>query len=87
MYLYFKNDFVERKVKQLNQNSEFYKIISNMAKEIKDVDAIIKKSRPVYDEFYKSTLGFINDELLYGIAIATMINRINHKDISKKMKK
>lgn len=76
--------FVERKVKQLNENSEFYKIISNMAKEIKDVDAIIKKSRPVYDEFYKSTLGFINDELLYGIAIATMINRINHKDISKK---
>ena len=76
--------FVERKVKQLNENSEFYKIISNMAKEIKDVDAIIKKSRPVYDEFYKSTLGFINDELLYGIAIATMTNRINHKDISKK---
>lgn len=78
--------FVERKVKQLNENSEFYKIISNMAKEIKDVDEIIKKSRPVYDEFYKSTLGFINDELLYGIAIATMANRINHKDISKKDK-
>lgn len=76
--------FVERKVKQLNENSEFYKIISNMAKEIKDVDTVIKKSRPVYDEFYKSTLGFINDELLYGIAIATMTNRINHKDISKK---
>ena len=76
--------FVERKVKQLNKNSEFYKIISNMAKEIKDVDAVIKKSRPVYDEFYKSNLGFINDELLYGIAIATMTNRINHKDITKK---
>lgn len=76
--------FVERKVKQLNENSEFYKIISNMAKEFKDVDAVIKKSRPVYDEFYKSSLGFINDELLYGIAIATMTNRINHKDISKK---
>lgn len=76
--------FVERKVKQLNKNSEFYKIISNMAKEIKDVDAVIKKSRPVYDEFYKSNLGFINDELLYGIAITTMTNRINHKDISKK---
>lgn len=76
--------FVERKVKQLNENSEFYKIVSNMAKEIKDIDIIINKSRPVYDEFYKSTLGFINDELLYGIAIATMTNRINHKDISKK---
>ena len=76
--------FVERKVKQLNENSEFYKIVYNMAKEIKDIDIIINKSRPVYDEFYKSTLGFINDELLYGIAIAIMTNRINHKDISKK---
>ncbi len=76
--------FVERKVKQLNENSEFYKIISNMAKEIKNVDVVIKKSRPIYDEFYKSNLGFINDELLYGIAIATMTNRINHKNISKK---
>lgn len=75
--------FVERKVKQLNNNNEFYKIIFNMAKEIKDVDTIIKKSRPVYDEFYKSTLGFINDELLYGIAIAILTNRINHKEISK----
>ena len=76
--------FVERKVKQLNENSEFYKIISNMAKEIKDVDIIIKKSRPIYDEFYKSTLGFINEELLYSIAITTMVNRINQKEISKK---
>ena len=76
--------FVERKVKQLNENSEFYKIVYNMAKEIKYIDIIINKSRPVYDEFYKSTLGFINDELLYGIAIEIMTNRINHKDISKK---
>ncbi len=75
--------FVERKVKQLNDNSEFYKIISNMAKEIRDVDIIIKKSRPIYDEFYKSALGFIDDDILYGIAIATMVNRINYKNISK----
>ena len=76
--------FVERKVKQLNADSEFYKMISNMAKEIKDIEVIINKSRPIYDEFYKSELGFISDDLLYGIAIATLTNRINHKEISKK---
>ena len=78
--------FIERKVKQIDDNNEFYKIIFNMAQEIKDVDVIIKKSRPIYDEFYKSTLGFINDELLYGIAIATLTNRINNKEISKEDK-
>ena len=75
--------FVERKVKQLDENNEFYKIIANMAKEIKDVDIIIKKSRPIYDEFYKVSLGFISDELLYGIAVAVLSNRINNKKISK----
>ena len=78
--------FIERKVKQIDDNNEFYKIIFNMAQEIKDVDVIIKKSRPIYDEFYKSTLGFINDELLYGISIVTLTNRINNKERSKKDK-
>lgn len=76
--------FVERKVKALDEKNEFYKIICNMSKEIKDIDTIIKKARPIYDEFYKSSLGFINDELLFGIAIATMANRINSKELSKK---
>ena len=76
--------FVERKVKKLNFKNEFYKIVSNMAKEINDVDLIIKKTRPIYDEFYKSELGFIDDELLYGIAIAKLSNRINNKPLSEK---
>ena len=75
--------FVEKKVKNLNENDDFYKIISNMASEIKDVDVIIKKSRPIYDEFYKPSLGFIEDELLYGIAITTMVNRMINSQISK----
>lgn len=75
--------FVERKVKQLDDNNDFYKIISNMSKEIKDVDTIIKKSRPIYDEFYKVSLGFINDELLYGMAIAILTNSFNNKKTSK----
>lgn len=76
--------FIERKVSQLNTEHEFYKIINNMVKEIKDVDTIIRKSRPIYDEFYKSDLGFIIDELHYGIAVTIIVNKINNKPFSKK---
>lgn len=76
--------FIEKKVSQLDHEHEFYKIISNMVNEIKDNDIIIKKSRPIYDEFYKSDLGFINDELHYGIAITIIANKINDKSFSKK---
>lgn len=55
-----------------------------MTKEIKDVNMIIEKSRPIYDEFYKSNLGFINDELNYGIAITIIANKINNKSFSKR---
>lgn len=74
--------FIERRVKNLDNNAEFYKIIYNMSNEIVDIDTIIKKSRPIYDEFYKTELGFINDELLYGIAVANLANRIINKEIS-----
>ena len=76
--------FIERKVATLNDDNEFYKIINNMTKEIKDVNMIIEKSRPIYDEFYKSNLGFINDELNYSIAITIIANKINNKSFSKK---
>ena len=77
--------FVERKVKDLNDKDEFYNIISNMSKEIKRVETIIEKSRPIYDEFYKTSLGFINDELLYAIAITILVNKINNKKFSKEI--
>lgn len=76
--------FIERKVAKLNIENEFYKIINNMTNEIKDVNMIIEKSRPIYDEFYKSDLGFINDKLNYSIAITIISNKINNKKISKK---
>ena len=53
-------------------------------KQITDVNMIIEKSRPIYDEFYKSNLGFINDELNYSIAITIIANKINNKSFSKK---
>ena len=68
--------FIEREVAKLDKNNEFYRILYNMTKEIKDINTIIEKSRPIYDEFYKSNLGFINDELNYGIAITIICNKM-----------
>ena len=76
--------FVEEQVKQLNKNSEFYIMVFNMAKEIEDLNIIIEKTRPLYDEFYKSELGFIDDEVLYNMAITIIVNRLKNEDISEK---
>lgn len=76
--------FVERKISELNENSEFYKIVSNMSKEINDLNLIISKTKPIYEEFYKSELGFISDELLYNIGITIMVNKIKQKKLSEK---
>lgn len=75
--------FIERQVNKMDKENEFYKIIYNMTQEIKDNDVIISKSRPIYDEFYKGSLGFISEELNYKIAVIIIINRINKKDFSK----
>ena len=50
---------------------------------IDDHNLIIKKSRPVYMQYYQDELGCINgDDLLYGMAVTIMVNRA--KKISKK---
>jgi restriction system protein len=75
--------FVDNLVKNIDTDSEFYKIIKNMAKEIKSNEKILEKSRPIYDEFYKSELGGINDEELYAFAIVNLVNRIKNPKPSK----
>lgn len=79
--------FVEKIVKSLDINNEFYRVVSNMAKEIDDANLIVEKTKPIYDEFYKEDLGFINDELLYGIAVTIIVNKIRSKDVSSSDKK
>lgn len=69
--------FIEKKIRKLGPNNEFYKIIYNMARELKDIDLIIEKTRPLYNEFYKDVLDFIDDDILYRIAITMMVNKIN----------
>jgi len=69
--------FVERMIDKMDENSEFYKIIRNMEKSIVDHNVIINKSRPLYKQYYQSELGHLHgDDLLYGLAVTIMINRI-----------
>ena len=74
--------FVERMVKSVDENSEFCRIIKNMTQSIDNINLIISKSRPIYKQYYQSELGNINgDDLLYGMAITIMVNRLIKKDI------
>jgi len=74
--------FVERMIRRMNVNSEFNKIITNMAQSIDNHNLIISKSRPIYKQYYQSELGYINgDDLLYGMAITIMVNRAKKVDI------
>jgi len=74
--------FVERMIRNMDPNSEFNKIITNMAHSIDNHNLIISKSRPIYKQYYQSELGYINgDDLLYGMAITIMVNRAKKVDI------
>jgi hypothetical protein len=69
--------FVERMIQRMTPESEFCKIIANMAQSIDNHDVIINKSRPIYKQYYQPELGYISgDELLYGMAITIMVNRV-----------
>ena len=73
--------FIEEKIKLLKRNSEFYRIISNIKKEFKDIRLVIEKSESIYDEFYKRNLGLIDsNSLLYNIAIKIMVRKINDEE-------
>ena len=74
--------FVERMIRKMDENSEFNKIITNMAQSIDNHNLIINKSRPIYKQYYQSELGYLNgDDLLYGMAITIMVNRVKKVDI------
>jgi len=69
--------FVERMIRKMDKNSEFNKIITNMANSIENHNLIINKSRPIYKQYYQSELGYISgDDFLYGMAITIMVNRV-----------
>ncbi|MCL2079707.1 MAG: hypothetical protein FWH17_07695 [Oscillospiraceae bacterium] len=69
--------FVERMIRKMPADSEFAKIVSNMAKSIDNHNTIISKSRPVYKQYYQPELGYISgDDFLYGMAVIIMVNNI-----------
>ena len=73
--------FLERMIKHMDENSEFMKIIENMTQSIDDHNLIINKSRPIYKQYYQHELGYIGgDDLLYGMAITIMVNRLKKTD-------
>ena len=74
--------FVERMIQNMDESSEFNQIIKNMAQSIDNHNDIINRSRPIYKQYYQSELGYINgDDLLYGMAITIMVNRIRKVDV------
>ena len=74
--------FVERMIKKIDEKSEFKKIITNMATSIDNHNLIINKTRPIYKQFYQSELGYVNgDDLLYGMAITIMVNRVKKTEV------
>ncbi|MCL2220864.1 MAG: hypothetical protein FWC20_01125 [Oscillospiraceae bacterium] len=74
--------FVERVVNNIDESSEFYRIIRNMTESINNINQIISKSRPIYKQYYQAELGYISgDDLLYGMAITIMVNKLMKKDI------
>lgn len=69
--------FVNRQVSKVNENDEFYSIISNMVNEINDTDLVIEKVRPIYDEFYSTKYGNIKGDILFSVFIIILRNKIN----------
>lgn len=73
--------FVERMVRNIDEKSEFCRIIKNMAQSTDNHNLIISKSRPIYKQYYREELGNLSgDDLLYGMAITIMVNKINKKE-------
>jgi len=74
--------FVERMIKNIKEDSEFNKIISNMAQSIGNHNLIISKTRPLYKQYYQRELGNLSgDDFLYGMAITIMVNRAKKADV------
>jgi len=68
--------FLERMIKNIKEDSEFNKIIMQMAQSISNHNLIINKIRPIYKQYYQAELGYISgDDFLYGMAITIMVNR------------
>lgn len=72
--------FINKKAKRVKEDNEFFVILSNMSKEINDIELIAKKTKPLYQEFYKEELGNIGNDILYRYFVKLLVMRINEKE-------
>lgn len=79
--------FVNRQVSKVKENDEFYNIVFNMSKEIKDTKLIEEKVRPIYDEFYSAKYGSIKGNLLFSMFITILINKMNQDGLIESYEK
>ena len=71
--------FLEKKINELDESNELYKIINNMIKEVDDLDIVFEKTYPVYNEFYQRYLGY-GEEGAYRLAIFIIYNFLKKKE-------
>ena len=57
-----------------------------MSKEINDIELISKKTRPLYEEFYKKELGNVESDILYTILVKLITNKTNNEEITEEIK-
>lgn len=72
--------FIDKEAKNIKKDNEFFVIISNMSKEINDIEIIIQKTKPLYQEFYKEDLGNIKNDILYRYFVKLLVMKINEKE-------
>lgn len=72
--------FVEKVVRSMDKNSEFYRIVRNINEEFDDQEILMEKTWPLYEEFYKSDLKYISNDFMYAYALAVMTNSISRLD-------
>ena len=68
--------FVEKRVKELDRDGEFFRILQNLLKEYGDVGLVSDKSWPLYQDYYWNELGDIDDQSLYACAVAILKNTL-----------
>ena len=69
-------------INQLEQDSEFKKIIINMYNEFgEDYNLIYEKSKPLYDQFYTNQLPLLQNDTLYTIALLIICSEEKNKSL------
>jgi len=67
--------FIENHIINIDDNTEFYQILNNMICEVKSIDLVSKKIKPIYHEFYQEQFGNVDDDLLLKMIISILYSK------------